>query len=1825
MREVSAFTLEAKASKGLAKGVSLVFPMLVGYGRFVIFPPFVLRTCSLMLISLFAVCLASAAEKPIRLRNEQITTTATASSASVARANAATPLNGLFLLQFESAPTPAQRQELASAGVDLLSYVPDDAFIVAASNAPPGQLRAKPYVRWVGPLRPDHKIHTRIANEFLSAKNRGDVEMDVSVLLAPRVRPNEAATARGHFSRIGGQTELRQGTILRGSIPAARLQQLAESSAVLWIEPAPRMKLRDEIATKIVAGDDGQRATLATVHQLGFTGAGVTVAVADSGLDSGDINAMHPDIAGRVTALFHYGVPDAADEHSHGTHCAGIIAGNGATGEVDEDGYLYGLGVAPGANLIGQRLFDGLGRYTYDQASFEKLTRDAKLAGADVASNSWGEDTQGRYDLSAMEFDALVRDAVSDAFAAGDQPYIIEFSAGNAGPGGQTIGSPAVAKNVIATGATQNSRPDLLIYADGPDAMADFSSRGPCEDGRIKPDLTAPGTWIASLRSIYADDNNAWGTISANYLYQGGTSQAGPHVSGAAAVFVQYWRQLNTNATPSPALVKAALINSATDMDETASGWSGDDDDEPIFGGFPQDANPVPNMNEGWGRLNLVNLIGSTKNFEFVDQSVLLTNDQHFEQRFLIANADEPLKITLVYTDVPGSPVTIPALVNDLDLEVFAPDGRVYRGNQFNFGESIPDASDFDQINNVEAVHLSAPVAGEYIVRVHARNVPMDARRDTPEVDQDFALVVSGRFAPPGTGIVTFDRPVYTAPSTINLRLVDYDLAGQPTATLTLRSTTEPNGENLTLFASGTSGLFTGAVATATGPAVPDGVLQIQHADTITAVYQDVAPPVQRSFTARADLQPPIISGVFTTNRFGKAQVNWTTDEPARSLLIYGATPALGSVQTNSLLRTNHSAIADGQISGQTNYFLLVCSDEAGNITTNDNGGSLFSYVVPFAPPILMVDGYYGDLFFQPPVANYTAPLDQLGLAYDVWDVETLGPPTAADLQTYRVVLWRVAEFSTATPTGLTFAEQAAIRAYLNSGGALFMASMELISRLGPSSSFVRDVLRVSSFVEDATVTTVAEVPNDPIGDALMLDLDYTEYTYLDVLELNFSDTIKPGSGAEGILTDFDTEEFVGLRYPRVGVDSPGRVVFLSFPFDTVPLDAPAPDNRTELLRRILLFLAPGLNGQGSVAFNQSAYTTPGQAIVEVADSDLEGLGQISINLTSTSQANAVNLNLQETQRRGVFRGTFAIVPTSTGAMPELRAVPDDFIQAAYFDASEGLTRTASALVENTPPEISAITVEPGYVEAIVYWQTDELADSKVEFGESTLLGRTAQDATPSFSHAVALPQLEPARTYYFRVVSKDRAGNITVDDNNGNFHTFATLQPRLPPWTDNLESGRTNWTVYTVDESERGWELGVPGILSPPAYSPTNAWGSNLKGEFASAIESYLISPAIQLTGGNIATLKFAHAYDFIETSEFDIFHAGEVLLLTDNALAPISLGVFYDDAEDWNEVEINLTPYLGKIVYIAWHYFLFSLDSAPRIGWLVDDVSITVSNAPIGTLVVSNNLWQSSFTLSGPSGGAGVGRWTAITNATPGQYVIQYGAVPWFNSPAPQTNTLTAGGTINFTGNYTFTDANSNNIPDAYELEKFGVVDPLRTSSTDTDQDGLSDWAEFIAGTDPLNPPPPFQLTAHWQHENLVQLSWPAVPQHSYRVLASSNAVTWVAQTDWFTTAGTNATFTLDPATNGPAKLFRAEAAAPASPLAGSFKVTATILSDDQIRLTWPSAPGHGYRVWSTSNFTNWSPASEWLRASSYQVHFTVPAPTNGAPAYFRVQAEP
>jgi len=1758
--------------------------------------PTAIRIRSLIVILLAITLAASAADRKIQLRNGVIDPQRLSRTARAALTN----LTGLVLLQINADAPADWRAQIEQLGVELLQPVPRDSWIADLNSAPPGRVRELPFVSWLGPYQVEHKLHRSI----LYSTNQ---EERVAVLLSRRAKPAEAANVRAQLSRVDQESKLRLGTILRGRIPAARLRALAQSKAVLWIEPARDMKLNDEVASRIVAGDGPPGRTL--TQSLGYDGAGVTVAVADSGLDSGETNFMHADIEGRVRALFYYGLPgqltDAADEHSHGTHCAGIVAGDGAVGETDENGYLYGLGVAPGASLIGQRIFDAVGGYA-PPPSFGQLTRDAKQAGADIGSNSWGDDTHGRYDLSAMEFDELVRDA--DALALGDQPYILEFSAGNAGPDYQTVGSPAVAKNVIATGASQNDRFNLpldefAIYADGRDAMTDFSSRGPCEDGRIKPDVVAPGSWIASLRSIYANDDYAWWPISPDYMYQGGTSQAGPHVSGAAAVFVQYWRETHDGATPSPALVKAALINSATDMEDF----------------FTTDA--VPNNDEGWGRVDLPALIASDRDYEFTDQSVLLTNGGVFEKRVLVNTVGEPLKITLTYTDVPGIPAAIIALVNDLDLEVIAPDGHLYRGNRIEDGDSIPDAPLPDSINNVEGVHLLTPVAGEYIVRVRATHIAEDARLDTVFTDQDFALVISGDFAPAGTGIVTLDRSVYRAPDLIKLFLVDHNLAGQASANILLRSGAEPLGETVTLLANGASGLFTGAVATATGPAITDGKLQVANNNLIEAIYTDAAPAGSRVFTAGADLQPPAILNLSGTNQFGQIAVSWESDEDTRAELYYGIGAPTQGLTNRTLDLAHEFTLANIAVSNAVKYF-AVAQDEAGNRSTNNNGGSYYSITNLQPPGILLLDSFndYYVLGFliaaAPPLSGYTNALDTVGRPYNVFDARSGAVPSQAQLNSFRCVIWRISDLE---PPNATLVQR--MTAYVNNGGSLLLASMEGLTRFTEAgfTNFNTSILQVRSYTEDQPVEDIIGSAGEPVGSGIDVTLDYTPYT--EILTLfgadDPSDWILPEQSAAAAIQS--GSGVVGLRAPKPGADLPGRVVFFSFPLDAVPLGAGIGNNRSGLLRNALNFLVPSPD-TSALAMDSDVYSLPGRAIVEVDDPDLSGTSALNVTVHSPQHTNQLALTLLETSRAGFFRGNLVFMPTNSTAAATYFLNPNDTVIVDYFDVSANALRTATATIETNAPTVSDVDHDPGYLEAIVYWSTDEESDSLVQYSESPdsfPKNLIAYSPALTTDHELFLSGLKPNTTYYYRVTSRDRAGNSSDDKD---VYSFTTLLPHSPPWSDNIETNNIEWSTFAPAESETDWQRGTPGG-GLTAHSGTNCWGSNLGGGGLSSAECYLISPGVLLTGGNKATLRFWNQYDLLPATEFE-FQLAAVEVITDVTASPQLLYQLPEDATfDWEEMELDLTPYMGKVVYIVWYYFLFSFDGPPRMGWLVDDVSITVENIVPGTIQITNNLFQAVYALSGPSGRYGNGRWTAITNAAPGNYTIEYGDVLYYTKPAPQTNSLVASGQIVFNGQYTFTDANNNGLPDSWETDLFGVITTNRTATTDTDGDGLSDYAEFIAGTHPQNPPPPFKLTASRLTNGLIQLAWPSVTNLQYRLHTSPGLPAFIPYSGWLAaTPGTN-TFTLPAPADATPHLFRVEAQG-VTP--GLFRLTATKLVTGQLRFNWPSAPGHGYRLLGSTNLSDWTPLADWTRAVGYSMQQNL-SPTNPPFRLYRVEAAP
>jgi hypothetical protein len=413
------------------------------------------------------------------------------------------------------------------------------------------------------------------------------------------------------------------------------------------------------------------------------------------------------------------------------------------------------------------------------------------------------------------------------------------------------------------------------------------------------------------------------------------------------------------------------------------------------------------------------------------------------------------------------------------------------------------------------------------------------------------------------------------------------------------------------------------------------------------------------------------------------------------------------------------------------------------------------------------------------------------------------------------------------------------------------------------------------------------------------------------------------------------------------------------------------------------------------------------------------------------------------------------------------------------------------------------------------------------------------------FTHSVLLTALLPDRIYYYRVVSRDGAGNTVTDDNGGKLYTFRTLKPFVAPWSDNMESGGGDWSIQDGPDTEKSWRLGTPNnSLDTVAHSPASAWGTNLDGESIGYMFSNLISPAVELLSGNTATLTFWHNYDF---SGDALLESARLLLFTNTQTQPIVLANYTDFTFGWEFQEYDLSAYIGRIVHLVWQYelFDFSLESSVFPGWMLDDVAITTTNVARGTIEITNSTAGASFTVAGPTPINGTGRVLVRSNALAGDYTITYSAVPYLNTPPPQTKTLASNTKLIFNGDYTFADTNDNQIPDPWEIENFGKVSSTRTSATDSDSDGQSDLGEFVSGTGPNDPFSKLELlSVQLLSNNQVSVTWPSADGKTYIIHGSVDGHTWQPFSAPLTASGSQVNHVLTPPNSGGLCLFRIEA---------------------------------------------------------------------------------
>lgn len=655
-------------------------------------------------------------------------TTLSAPTLSVARAARTEEGKRFYVASFGKRITDHMRSALASVGVAIVDYYPDNSYLVWADHSQANAAARLRAVRSVNPLPARSKVHSDLL------KGRDGLSV-VQVTVAGESLLDQGPALLQRFGDVLGITANRPDGLTVGvrlRLFDRALGALARHASVLYVAPASTGFVpEDERTDQILAGNIGKRRQPRVgypkwLKSRKLDGTGIVVAVVDTG-----ISTNHPDLEDRVAKRYNYAgtfLEGDTDLDAHGTHVAGIIGGvpRPPTDFADGDGFVFGLGVAPRVRLVSQNLLalTGPASPPRDLDAFASLSRDSWRAGARMWNSSWhtGEGERAGYVGSARSLDVLARNAVPKK--RGAEQFLYVFSAGNAGSSGPT--SPKEAKNIISVGSTRSGRPSGLLAGEtNIDEVSSFSSKGPTKDGRIFPVVSAPGENVVSARAPEGT-RVCDGPLVYSWLYcsLSGTSMAAPHATGASALVHQWWKR-RFRRLPSPAMVKALLVNSATDMGKRN----------------------VPNMVEGWGRINLGELFAGRRRLLVDQRAVLRRTRARRRYSIKVKGRRRPLKVTLAWSDAPAAVGARKALVNDLDLVVERLNGRRgrvvrrWRGNVFRKGRSVSGRRR-DRLNNVENVYILSPKRGRYRITVRAFNLPGDGvpgNRD--KTDQDFALV----------------------------------------------------------------------------------------------------------------------------------------------------------------------------------------------------------------------------------------------------------------------------------------------------------------------------------------------------------------------------------------------------------------------------------------------------------------------------------------------------------------------------------------------------------------------------------------------------------------------------------------------------------------------------------------------------------------------------------------------------------------------------------------------------------------------------------------------------------------------------------------------------------------------------------------------------------------------------------------------------------------------------------------------------------------------------------------------------------------------------
>ena len=718
---------------------------------------------------------------------------------------AETPGNRLRLIQFKGPVLPAWLDQVKAAGqVKVVSYVPNNAYIVwldkkAEKNLNSLMAPAGP-VQWIGAYHPYYKV-----SAALMESTEPSIDVQVGIVNGPETEQTLQAINLYGMGPQGKASRLLNQVVTKLKVNPSALAALAQLPDVLWIQRSAPMEPKDETQSLIMASQIGQPPGHGPVPGIddylnlltnvwGFSvdpGEYPVLDVADSigtstTLDDDFYEFGNPTNATRLAGFISLCPPTAIlCDPLHGSFVMSVGSGfndSRASNNVTTAGFRKGLGVSPFGRVSNTILFNDSGNncvFCVPNGNHPQLSdiplNEYLVFGARISNNSWGQrpvagtgGNLGIYDGDSLSYDITVRDSLESGVSNGgvtpgpsplNQEMITVFAggnteglgSGNGGFGDVLVTPPATAKNVISVGASENvvspseAFNDCGLFpseADNSYNISSFSSFGPTIDGRIKPEIVAPGSGIFGV----FDGQNG------EYICASGTSFSAPAVSGALQLLWWWFEQRLLNEQgqnllqPSPAMAKAYLCNAARYL--------------PITN--PQTGAPdtLPSTAQGMGIIDLLRmfdnmprLIRDESTARAIDTSLTTSNPapqqtffsqsgQSYEVSGKVADPTQPFRATLAWLDAPGNPAAFYQLVNNLDLEIRI-GGKTYKGNVFAGPNSIVGGA-ADDINNLESVFLPAGQTGTWSVVVRAKDIAGDGVGNVKgaTVGQDFALVV---------------------------------------------------------------------------------------------------------------------------------------------------------------------------------------------------------------------------------------------------------------------------------------------------------------------------------------------------------------------------------------------------------------------------------------------------------------------------------------------------------------------------------------------------------------------------------------------------------------------------------------------------------------------------------------------------------------------------------------------------------------------------------------------------------------------------------------------------------------------------------------------------------------------------------------------------------------------------------------------------------------------------------------------------------------------------------------------------------------------------